>query len=248
MDWSTAAPVITAAFLGAFVEVVEAFTIVLAVATVRGWRPAAYGTGAGLLLLAVMVALLGPVLEEIPLRLLQFVVGVALLMFGLRWLRKAILRSAGFIALHDEEAAFEKETSALQDDARQRRASADWIAGLAAFKAVVLEGIEVVFIVVALGSGPGLLVPASIGALGALVVVLITGALVHRPLSRVPENALKFGVGVMLSAFGVFWTGEGLGVEWPGQDGAILVMATTFLGGGLAIVPWLRRLGREIAP
>ena len=248
MNWSTAAPVITAAFLGAFVEVVEAFTIVLAVATVRGWRPAAYGTAAGLLLLTMMVASLGPVLEEIPLRLLQFVVGVALLMFGLRWLRKAILRSAGFIALHDEEAAFEKETSSLQDDARQRRASADWIAGLAAFKAVVLEGIEVVFIVVALGSGPGLLVPASIGAVGALVIVLMIGALVHRPLSRVPENLLKFGVGVMLSAFGVFWTGEGLGVDWLGQDAAILVIAAAFLGVRLAIVPWLRRLGRETAP
>jgi Ca2+/H+ antiporter, TMEM165/GDT1 family len=125
MDWSTAAPVITAAFLGAFVEVVEAFTIVLAVATVRGWRPAVYGTGAGLLLLAVMIAVLGPVLEEIPLRLLQFVIGVLLLMFGLRWLRKAVLRSAGFIALHDEEAAFAKETSALEDQARQRSVSAD---------------------------------------------------------------------------------------------------------------------------
>lgn len=245
MEWSTAAPAVTAAFLASFVEVVEAFTIVLAVGTVRGWRPAALGTGAALVLLAVLVALLGPMLDRVPIRLLQFVIGVLLLLFGMRWLRKAILRAAGFIALHDEDAAFATETALLEGEARSRRASADWIAGLAAFKAVVLEGIEVVFIVVALGAGRGLLIPASLGALGACAVVLLIGVAVHRPLSRVPENTLKFGVGVMLSAFGVYWTGEGLGLAWPGHDLAIAAFALAFLVVGMVLVAVLRRRRAE---
>ncbi|WP_296379099.1 TMEM165/GDT1 family protein [Reyranella sp.] len=226
---STAAPAIAAAFFASLVEVVEAFTIVLAVAAVRGARPAILGTGAGLLLLAVLVAALGPLLDQVPLHVLQLVVGVLLLLFGMRWLRKAILRAAGLIALHDEEKIFSAETAVLEDEARRRRASADWVAGLAAFKAVVLEGVEVVFIVIAVGAGRGLLVPASVGALLACLLVLVVGVVVHRPLSRVPENTLKFGVGVMLSAFGVFWVGEGLGVAWPGSDAAILVFAGAFL-------------------
>jgi uncharacterized membrane protein len=247
MEWSTAAPAIMAAFLASFVEVVEAFTIVLAVGTVRGWRPAAVGTGAALALLALLVVLLGPMLDRVPIRLLQFVIGVLLLLFGMRWLRKAILRASGYIALHDEEAAFADETALLEGEARRHRTSADWIAGLAAFKAVVLEGIEVVFIVVALGSGRGLLIPASLGALGACVVVLLIGVAVHRPLSRVPENTLKFAVGVMLSAFGIYWAGEGLGLAWPGHDLAILVFAIVFLIVGIALVALLRRRTRRVS-
>lgn len=241
MEWSLAASAVAAAFLASFVEVVEAFTIVLAVGTVRGWRPALLGTAAALGVLALLVVALGPVLGRVPIRLMQFIIGALLLLFGMRWLRKAILRAAGFIALHDEDAAFAAETAQIERDARRRRESADWIAGLAAFKAVMLEGIEVVFIVIALGSGRGLLLPASLGALGACIVVLLIGALVHRPLSRVPENTLKFGVGVMLSAFGVYWTGEGLGLHWPGGDLAIPAFALAFLAVGAVLVAAMRR-------
>jgi uncharacterized membrane protein len=221
---------VSAAFLGALVEVVEAFTIVLAVSLVRGWRPALLGTVAGLTALAIIVVALGPILGLIPLRALQFVVGALLLLFGLRWLRKAILRSIGVIALHDEEAAFITHTRELTAAEQLRSDSLDWIAGLAAFKAVLIEGIEVVFIVIAVGAGDGMLWPASLGALSAAVLVLAVGALVHKPLSQVPENALKFVVGVMLSAFGLFWVGEGLGVNWPGEDLSILAFVVLFLG------------------
>jgi uncharacterized membrane protein len=244
--WNVAAPAISAAFLASLVEVVEAFTIVLAVGTLRGWRPAALGTLAGLALLAVLVVALGPLLDRVPIHLLQFGIGVLLLLFGLRWLRKAILRAAGLIALHNEEFAFAKEQTTLQEETRRDQSHADWIAGLAAFKAVVLEGVEVVFIVIAVGAGGGLIIAASIGALAACVLVLMVGIIVHRPLSRVPENTLKFAVGIMLSSFGVFWTGEGLGMAWPGHDVAIIVMALAFLGFGATAVVWLRRRGAEI--
>src|SRR6516225_2472460 len=229
MIWTTAAPAVTAAFLASLVEAVEALTIVLAVASVRGWRPAGLGALAGLVLLALLVAALGPVLELVPLQLLQLTIGVLLLLFGMRWLRKAVLRSAGVIPLHDEEKAFAAETAELQEQARRKEMRLDWLAGLASFKAVLLEGLEVVFIVIAVGSGRGLLVPASIGALTACLLVVAVGFALHRPLARVPENTLKFVVGVMLSAFGVFWTGEGLGVTWPGEDLAIVAFAALFL-------------------
>ena len=246
-SWGAAAPAVSAAFLASLVEVVEAFTIVLAVGTVRGWRPALLGTGTGLALLAAIVLLLGPMLDRVPLHLLQFFIGVLLLLFGLRWLRKATLRAAGHIALHDEEAEFTKETAHLQGAARQRQPHLDWIAGLAAFKAVTLEGLEVVFIVIAVGAGRGLLIPASIGALGACVLVLAIGLLIHKPLARVPENTLKFVVGVMLSAFGVFWAGEGLGVVWPGGDLVLIGFAAAFLAGGLTLARLLRRGALEAA-
>jgi uncharacterized membrane protein len=246
-SWGAAAPAISAAFLASLVEVVEAFTIVLAVAAVRGWRPAFLGTGAALLLLGAIVLVLGPVLDRVPMHLLQFVIGVLLLLFGLRWLRKAILRASGYIALHDEELAFTKETAHLQGATRQRRPHLDWLAGLTAFKAVTLEGLEVVFIVIAVGAGRGLLIPASLGALGACVLVLLIGLLVQKPLSRVPENTLKFAVGVMLSAFGVFWVGEGLGVAWPGGDFILVAFALAFLAVGVCLVQVRRRPALEAA-
>ena len=210
----------TAAFLGSFVEVVEAFTIVLAVAITRSWRPALIGAGVALALLVVVVLVFGPLFALIPLGALQFVIGTLLILFGMRWLRKAILRASGYIPLHDEAAAFAKESDALKRQASERRA--DYMAGLAAFKAVLLEGVEVVFIVIAVGTAHGLTLYAGIGALAAVVVVLAIGTLVHRPLSQVPENTLKFAVGLMLTAFGIFWTGEGLGAEWPGADLSLL--------------------------
>ena len=247
LTWSTVAPAVTAAFLTSLVEVVEAFTIVLAVATLRGWRPAAVGTAAGLAVLAGIVVLLGPLLDRIPIASLQLAIGILLLLFGMGWLRKASLRAAGVIPLHDEDATFAAEADQLSEQARQQQRNLGWAAGITALKAVVLEGLEVVFIVIAVGAGRGLLVPASLGALAACALVLAIGAVVHRPLSRVPENILKFGVGVMLSAFGVFWTGEGLGIAWPGQDLALLLFAALFLGAGLIGSVFARKLAVEFA-
>lgn len=247
MTWTVAAPALSAAFLASLVEVVEAFTIVLAVGTVRGWRPALIGTGCALGVLALLVLLLGPALTHVPLQALQLVIGVLLLMFGLRWLRKAILRAAGFIALHDEEAAFAKETGILAAENAGAIDQRDWMAGLTAFKAVMLEGIEVVFIVLAVGAGRGLIWPASLGALAACALVLALGIALRKPLTRVPENTLKFAVGVMISAFGIYWTGEGLGVDWPGDDLAILALGALLLASGLALVAAFRRKSTEMA-
>jgi uncharacterized membrane protein len=233
MAWSTAAPAVSAAFLAALVEIVEAFTIVLAVATLRGWRPAVLGTIGGLAVLACIVLILGPLLGHIPLATLQLAIGILLLLFGMGWLRKASLRAAGIIPLHDEDAIFVAEAAELSEQALRQQRNLQWVAGITALKAVLLEGLEVVFIVIAVGAGRGLLVPASLGALAACAAVLVVGAFVHRPLSRMPENTLKFGVGIMLSAFGVFWTGEGLGIAWPGQDWALLLFASLFLGAGV---------------
>src|SRR6266478_5500227 len=234
-------PAMTAAFLGSLVEAVEALTIVLAVATVRGWRPAGLGALGGLALLALIVVALGPLLNLVPLHLLQFAIGVLLLLFGMRWLRKAILRAAGIIPLRDENHAFTRETAELHEQARRHEARLDWLAGVTSFKAVLLEGLEVVFIVIAVSAAGGLLVPASAGAVAACLLVAGVGFVVHRPLARIPENTLKFAVGVMLSAFGMFWTGEGLGVAWPGADLAIVGFAVLFLIVGLASVAFLRR-------
>ncbi|MBU2357635.1 MAG: TMEM165/GDT1 family protein [Alphaproteobacteria bacterium] len=247
LEWSTAGPAVGAAFLASIVEVVEAFTIVLVVATLRGWKPALFGTGAALFVLVGIVVILGPLLDQVPLHLLQLVIGILLLLFGIGWLRKAALRAGGVIPLHDEDAIFAKEAASLTAEVERRQTSRDWIAGIAAFKAVLLEGLEVIFIVIAVGAGRGMLWPASIGALAACALVLIVGAIAHRPLARVPENTLKFGVGVMLSAFGVFWTGEGLGVDWPGQDLALFIFAGLFLGAGLMAARMVRQPVQEAA-
>lgn len=241
-------PAMAAAFLAALVEAVEALTIVLAVATVRGWRPAGLGAFSGLVGLALIVLALGPLLGHVPLHLLQLVIGILLLLFGMRWLRKAILRAAGIIPLHDEGTAFATETAELREQARRHEARLDWLAALASFKAVLLEGLEVVFIVIAVGAGRGMLVAASAGALAACVLVACVGLVVHRPLARVPENTLKFAVGVMLSAFGVFWTGEGLGVDWPGADLAIVGFAALFLAVSGAAVILAHRPRAEVLP
>lgn len=236
LDW-TAISAVSAAFLASLVEVVEALTIVLAVTFVRGVKPALIGTAAALALLGALVLIFGPLLNRVPIHVLQIVIGILLLLFGMRWLRKAVLRSLGHIALHDEDLAFTKETKGLAGEIAKQETRADWIAGLTAFKAVVLEGLEVVFIVIAVGgAGNGLLIPASIGAALACALVLLIGAFVHKPLSQVPENTLKFGVGIMLSAFGVFWTAEGLGVDWRVADFAIVPLAVGFLALGWACV------------
>ena len=237
---TTIVSVAGAAFAASFVEAVEALTIVLAVGLARGWRPALTGAAAALAALTLIVAALGPLMGRVPIRALQGVVGVLLLLFGLRWLRKAILRSIGIVALHDEDAAFARETREMTEAERRHASGFDWIAGVTSFKAVLLEGIEVVFIVIAVGAARGLIWLASAGALAACVAVTAIGVAIHRPLASVPENALKFVVGVMLSAFGLFWTGESLGVEWPGGDAAILAFAAMFLVVALGLVACLK--------
>jgi uncharacterized membrane protein len=243
--WTHAAPSVLAAFLGSLVEFVEALTIVLAVGVVRGWRPALVGTVAGVALLTVLVVLLGPLLGQIRIEVLQLVVGVLLLLFGMRWLRKAILRAAGIIPLHDEAAAFASETADLRAAGPVASLMLDPIAVLTTFKAVVLEGVEVVFIVIAVGAAGDLLVPASLGAAAAGILVIILGLTLHRPLARVPENALKFAVGVLISAFGIFWVGEGLGLHWPGNDFAIVGMVALLLITALGAVRLVRRPSAE---
>ena len=240
ISWAHVAPSVTAAFLASLVEFVEALTVVLAVGVTRGWRGALSGSGAALLVLLAMIAVLGPALTRIPLDIVQLFVGALLLLFGMRWLRKAILRAAGVIALHDEATEYAEQTASLQ-----RMGSAggglDKVGFAAAFKITMLEGIEVVFIVIAIGAGGiGLLLPACVGALAALLVVLALGLVVHKPLARVPENTLKFVVGVLLSAFGTFWFGEGIGVAWPEKDWSILALIAGFLAIALMLVPLCR--------
>ncbi len=230
--WSHAGASALAAFLAATVEFVEALTIVLAIGSVRGWRDALLGAAAAFGLLLLIVAVFGTALTRVPLDLLQASVGVLLLLFGLRWLRKAILRAARVIPLHDEAAAYAEQKETMRG--RGAATGLDRVAFAAAFQITMLEGAEVVFIVIAIGAGgTDLLIPASIGALAALAVVVVLGAVIHKPLASVPENSLKFTVGVLLSAFGTFWVGEGMGVTWPGADWSILALVFGFLGAAL---------------
>jgi uncharacterized membrane protein len=236
--------VVLAAFLASLVEFVEALTIVLAVGTVRGWRPALVGTAAGAAFLTLLVLAFGPALARVPFTSLQVVIGILLLLFGMRWLRKAILRSAGVVGLHDEAAIYAEESAALKDGigVPGARSGLDGVALVTAFKAVTLEGLEVIFIVIAAGAG-GMLLPASLGAAVAGVLVILTGLALRHPLARVPENTLKFGVGLLLSAFGVFWIGEGLGFPWPGEDLSLLAL----MGGFLAVASLAVAMARRVA-
>lgn len=239
ISWTHAGPSVAAAFLASLVEFVEALTVILAVGSVRGWPGALSGAGVALAVLIAIIAALGTALTHIPLDYIQLGVGVLLLLFGLRWLRKAILRSAGVIPLHDEAAAFAKETEAM----RRLGGGGRWdkVAFGAAFQITMLEGTEVVFIVVAIGAGgSGLLVPASFGALAALLAVILLGVAIHRPLASIPENTLKFVVGVLLSAFGSFWVGEGIGLDWPGADWSVLGLIVWFLAVAALAVPLCR--------
>jgi len=234
-NWIHAGPQIAAAFLGSSVEAIEAMTIVLAAGLVRGWRPALIGTAAGLATLTAIIVVFGPAIAAIPVAYLQIVVGSALLLFGIRWLRKAILRSAGVVAHHDESAIYAREASTL---ARSDGVSTRWdvVAMLTAYKAIVLEGLEVVMIVIGVGAVGNVLLPASVGALAACALVAAAGALLHRPLARVPENTLKYIVGIMVTAFGWFWFGEGIGIHWPYGDLAIVgLMAVLYVTSALAV-------------
>src|SRR5580765_1226260 len=232
------------AFLASAVEAVEALTIVLGVGVVRGWRSTLIGVGAALIVLAALIAVLGPALGRIPIDGLRLVVGGLLLVFGLQWLRKAILRASGYKALHDEDEAFREERERATAAGVEERAGLDWYAFTVSFKGVLLEGLEVVFIVIGFGAGQGRWGVAIVGAAAAIVLVVAVGVLVRKPLERVPENTIKFSVGLLLTSFGCFWAAEGAGVDWPGDELSLLaVIAFT----GLLSFLLVRALRRQRA-
>ena len=232
----TTLPTVLASFTASLVEFVEALTVVLAVGAVRGWRWAFLGTAAALSVLMILVGVFGQSLARVPLPMIQLVVGTLLLMFGLRWLRKAILRYAGAIALHDERAAYSRETAALRAAGSMVLRGWDRVAFATAFEIVMLEGIEVVFIVIAIGASGRQIVPAALGAIAAFGVVSCLGIWLHRPLENIPENTLKFGVGILLAAFGTFWVGEGIHVEWPAADWSLLLLIVAYFLEARALV------------
>jgi uncharacterized membrane protein len=232
------------AFLASAVEVVEAVTIVLAVGVTRGWRSAWLGVISAAITLGALVALLGPALETlIPINVLRIVIGTLLLIFGLQWLRKAIMRYTGLKELHDEEMIYQREVQQLESEPRSQvnTQGIDWTSFTVSFKGVLLEGLEVVFIVITFGLSAGDYVPAVLGAVAAAIVVVIVAAAVHAPLSRVPENTLKFVVGIMLTGFGTFWAGEGVGLQWPGEDLAILWLIVFYAVASGIIIYLLRQ-------
>jgi uncharacterized membrane protein len=231
-----------AVFLACMVEAVEALTIVLAAGTSRDWRSAIAGVLAGLAVLALIVAALGPALTVVPLGGLRLVVGGLLLIFGLQWLRKAILRAGGFKALHDEDAIFRTTSAAAQATPKGARGVvADWYSFTLSFKGVLLEGLEVAFIALTFGANQQNIPLAAVAAVAAVLVVTIAGIVVRAPLARVPENTMKFVVGVLLTSFGLFWGSEGAGAQWPGADVALLVLVPAVALLALALVALLRQ-------
>jgi Ca2+/H+ antiporter, TMEM165/GDT1 family len=246
MPWAQIATTALASFLACLVECVEALTVVLAVGAVRGWRPALIGAGGALALLLLAVAAFGRSVDILPLAFMQLIIGALLLLLGMSWLRKAIMRSAGVRALRDEGSVYAAQLAQLQALERPALGGWDRVAAGTAFKIVMLEGFEVVFIVLAIGADPRLLRPAVAGALGALGLVSFLGFWLHRPLQRIPENTLKFAVGIMLAAFGTFWLGEGVGFAWPGGDVAVTgLLAGYFLGARLLVRVWRTRAMRS---
>jgi uncharacterized membrane protein len=233
-------------FFACAVEAVEALTIVLAVGVTRGWRSTLYGVGAATLVLAAIVAALGPALTALPINALRVVVGGLLLIFGLQWLRKAILRAAGLKAMHNEDKAFAEETEAARE-AAPADTGFDGYSFTIAFKGVLLEGLEVAFIVLTFGASQHNVGLAAAAAAVAVVVVVLVGVVVRAPLARVPENTLKFFVGVMLTAFGTFWGAEGAGASWPAGDAALLALIPGVALVALAMVRWLRHAATRTA-
>jgi uncharacterized membrane protein len=236
-------PLVLTVFVACAVEAIEALTIVLAAGLTRQWRSTFQGMAAALIVLAAIVGVLGPTVTLLPLTALRLVIGALLAIFGLQWLRKAILRAAGYKALHDEASAYLREVAAAQAaPVSSRRGISDWYAFTLAFKGVLLEGLEVVFIVITFGDNQRDLGAAVVGA--AIAVVVVAGIAVRAPLAKVPENALKFLVGIMLTSFGTFWGAEGAGVKWPGNDAALLVLVPVVAVISLGYAAWLRRAHR----
>jgi uncharacterized membrane protein len=233
---------ILATFLACAVEAVEATTIVLAVGTTRGWKWPLYGVGAAAIALAAVTAVLGPAVSAIPISSLRVVVGTLLVLFGLQWLFKAILRAAGLKERRNEATAYTREVDEAERADRPAAGEPDWYSFTLSFKGLLLEGLEVVFIVLTFGAGTHRLRLAAASAAAAVALVVAVGIAVRGPLARVPENALKFAVGVLLTSFGMFWAGEGVGVDWPGDDAALPALIAFMLAGSAAIVlaakPW----------
>ena len=235
-----------ATFLACAVEAVEALTIVLAVGTTRGWRSTLYGVGAATIILAALVAILGPALTSIPIRSLQIFIGVLLLLFGLQWLYKAMLRAAGLKAQRDEAAAYARETAEAERAARPASGKIDWYSFTLSFKGVLLEGLEVVFIVLSFGAAQNRVALAALAAAAAVVLVIVAGFVVRGPLARIPENALKYAVGILLTSFGIFWAGEGVGASWPGEDASLLAIIAFLALGSAGIVLIVKPDGAEV--
>jgi len=235
-------------FLACAVEAVEALTIVLAVGVTRSWSSALYGVGAAVAALAVVVAALGPALTSLPISSLRLVVGGLLLVFGLQWLRKAVLRAAGLKALHDEAQTFVAEAAAARAAGSRARPGIDGYSFAIAFKGVLLEGLEVAFIVLTFGANQHRVGLAAAAAAAAVAVVVAAGIAARAPLARVPENALKFAVGAMLTSFGMFWGAEGAGASWPGGDAALLAIIPGVVLASVAMVRWLRRAPSHASP
>ncbi len=243
MDPLTLAIAATPSFVASAVEFVEATTIVLAVGVTRGWRAPLLGSAAATATLAVIIGTLGvAIVTVVPEHLLKGVVGTLLLLFGLRWLRKAILRFAGIVAIHDEELIYLRELAELREQGL-RKNEFDWVGFLVAFKAVLLEGTEVAFIVIAFGAAGGAALGSAVaGAIVAGILVIALGVALQKPQTMVPENWLKFGVGAMLCSFGVFWFAESLGMEWPGDALSIPLIVATFLAASWLAVRMLKTL------
>jgi uncharacterized membrane protein len=242
-----ALPLILTVFIACVVEAVEALTIVLATGLTREWRSTFQGMAVALVTLAVITAAVGPAINELPLTALRVVVGALLAVFGLQWLRKAVLRATGYKALHDEASAYLREVAAAEAATKQaRRGVTDWYSFTLAFKGVLLEGLEVVFIVITFGDNQKNIGAAVIGAAAAIILVTIVGIAVRAPLTKVPENWMKLAVGVMLTSFGTFWGAEGAGVRWPGNDAALLVVIPVVAVVAAACIFWLN--SRKAAP
>jgi uncharacterized membrane protein len=236
-----ALPLILTVFIACVVEAVEALTIVLASGLTREWRSTFQGMAAALVTLAVITAAVGPAVSYLPLTALRVVVGALLAIFGLQWLRKAVLRATGYKALHDEASAYLREVAAAEAATKQaKRGVNDWYAFTLAFKGVLLEGLEVVFIVITFGDNQKNIGAAAFGAAAAIAVVTVVGIAVRTPLTKVPENWMKLAVGVMLTSFGTFWGAEGAGVRWPGNDAALLVVIPVVAAVAAACIAWLR--------
>jgi uncharacterized membrane protein len=236
-----ALPLILTVFVACAVEAIEALTIVLAAGITREWKSTFQGMAVALVVLAVITAAVGPAITYLPLTALRLVIGALLAIFGLQWLRKAVLRATGYKALHDEASAYLREVTAAKTAAKEsRRGVNDWYAFTLSFKGVLLEGLEVVFIVITFGANQNNIGAAVIGAAAAIIVVTITGIAVRAPLTKVPENWMKFAVSIMLTSFGVFWGAEGAGVAWPGNDAALLVLVPLVGLVSAGYVFWLR--------
>jgi uncharacterized membrane protein len=228
---------VLSSFIASAVEFVEALTVVLAIGITRQWRSTLLGAGAAIVVLVGLVAILGATIAVfVPIEVLRLIVGAVLIVFGLQWLTTAVLRAAGARANRDERTRFGQQVVALANEQPVPATGVDWISFTVAFKGVLLEGLEVAFIVITFGAAGGQLVPAALGAAVAGIAVLSVGAVVRQPLARLPENQMKYGVGLMLISFGTFWAGEGVGISWVGSDLAILLLLAAYLVASLLAV------------